>query len=131
MPGEGTTSGPGLCGPRLLSILPRGASVLAARPEDGQGGARPAGHSCLTQLLTFWDTLLEELEQGRGVGVVCFFQEREGEESPGGRDSEERDVRVLADREVRTDLLREGGLIVWGNQLTGAGGYWQQEGGLD
>ncbi len=73
--------------------------------------------------------------------MVCFFQEREmrwaeagkaeGEESQGGRDSEERDVRVLADREVRTDLLREGGLIVWGNQLTGAGGYWQQEGGLD
>lgn len=119
MPGEGTTSGPGLCGPRLLSILPRGASVLAARPEDGQGGARPAGHSCLTQLLTFWDTLLEELEQGRGVGVVCFFQEREmrwaeagkaeGEESQDGRDSEERDMRVLADREVRTDLPREGG----------------------
>ena len=93
--------------------------MLAARPEDGQGGARPAGNSCLTQLLTFWDTLLEELEQGRGVGVVCFFQEREmrwaeagkaeGEESQDGRDSEERDIRVLADREVRTDLPREGG----------------------
>jgi hypothetical protein len=36
---------------------------------DGQHGFR-AGRSCLTQLLTFWDTLLEEMEQGKGVNVV-------------------------------------------------------------
>ena len=36
---------------------------------DGQHGFR-AGRSCLTQLLSFWDTLLEEMEQGRGVDVV-------------------------------------------------------------
>ena len=36
---------------------------------DGQHGFR-AGRSCLTQLLTFWDSLLEEMEQGKGVDVV-------------------------------------------------------------
>ena len=36
---------------------------------DGQHGFR-AGRSCLTQLLSFWDTLLEEMEQGKGVDVV-------------------------------------------------------------
>ena len=36
---------------------------------DGQHGFR-AGRSCLTQLLTFWDTLLEEMEQGKGVDVI-------------------------------------------------------------
>ena len=36
---------------------------------DGQHGFR-AGRSCLTQLLSFWDTVLEEMEQGKGVDVV-------------------------------------------------------------
>ena len=36
---------------------------------DGHHGVR-AGRSCLTQLLSFWDTRLEEMEQGRGVNVV-------------------------------------------------------------
>ena len=36
---------------------------------DGHHGVR-AGRSCLTQLLSFWDTLLEEMEQGRGIDVV-------------------------------------------------------------
>ena len=35
----------------------------------GQHGFR-AGRSCLTQLLSFWDTLLKEMDQGRGVDVV-------------------------------------------------------------
>ena len=36
---------------------------------DGQHGFR-AGRSCLTQLLTFWDNLLEKMEQGKGVDVI-------------------------------------------------------------
>ena len=42
---------------------------------DGQNGFR-AEHSCLTQLLSFWDTLLEEMEQGRGVDVVYTDYEK-------------------------------------------------------
>ena len=46
-------------------------SHLEARGHlpDGQHGFR-AGRSCLTQLLSFWDSLLEEMEQGKGVDVV-------------------------------------------------------------
>ena len=36
---------------------------------DGQHGFR-AGRSCLTQLLTFWDSLLDKMEQGKGVDVI-------------------------------------------------------------
>jgi sarcosine oxidase/L-pipecolate oxidase len=36
---------------------------------DGQHGLR-AKHSCLTQLFTFWDTILEQLEEGKGVDAV-------------------------------------------------------------
>ena len=36
---------------------------------DGQHGFR-AKRSCLTQLLTFWDTVLEQLEEGKGVDAV-------------------------------------------------------------
>ena len=36
---------------------------------DGQHIFR-AGRSCLNQLLSFWDTLLQEMEQDRGVDVV-------------------------------------------------------------
>jgi hypothetical protein len=42
---------------------------------DGQHGFRE-GRSCLTQLLSFWDTLLEEMEQGRGVVVVYTDYEK-------------------------------------------------------
>ena len=46
-------------------------SYLEAHSQlpDGQHGFR-AGRSCLTQLLTFWDNLLEEMEQGKGVDVI-------------------------------------------------------------
>ena len=36
---------------------------------DGQHGFR-ARRSCLTQLLTYWDTILDQLEQGKGVDSV-------------------------------------------------------------
>ena len=36
---------------------------------DGQHGFR-AYRSTLTQLLSYWDTILEELEQGHGVDVI-------------------------------------------------------------
>ena len=36
---------------------------------DGQHGFR-ARRSCLTQLLSFWDKILEQMEDGKGVDVV-------------------------------------------------------------
>lgn len=36
---------------------------------DGQNGFR-SGRSCLTQLLTYWDKILSQLEEGRGVNVI-------------------------------------------------------------
>ena len=44
-------------------------SVLPDGQHGFQEGPFRAG-SCLTQLLSFWDTLLEEMEQGKGVDVV-------------------------------------------------------------
>ena len=36
---------------------------------DGQNGFR-AKRSCLTQLLSYWDVILEKTEEGKGVDVV-------------------------------------------------------------
>ena len=36
---------------------------------DGQNGFRAKG-SCLTQLLSYWDVILEKTEEGKGVDVV-------------------------------------------------------------
>ena len=40
---------------------------------DGQHGFR-SKRSCLTQLLSFWDNILDQLEEGKGVDTVTRFR---------------------------------------------------------